>query len=69
VAAGLFVAVAAGNSNDDTQFYSPASEPTACTVGATDSSDTKASFSNYGNLIDVHAPGVQGKFSLWQDVF
>jgi subtilisin family serine protease len=55
------MAVAAGNSNDDAQFYSPASEPTACTVGATDSNDARASFSNYGSLVDVFAPGVQSK--------
>jgi subtilisin family serine protease len=59
VAAGLFFGIAAGNSNDDAKYYSPASEPSACTVGATDSSDARASFSNYGAGVDVFAPGVQ----------
>ena len=56
--AGVFLAVAAGNSADDASFYSPASEPTLCTVGASDSSDAIAWFSNYGTLVDIFAPGV-----------
>lgn len=35
VSAGMFVAVAAGNDNRNAANYSPASEPSACTVGAT----------------------------------
>ncbi|RDL33329.1 Subtilisin-like protein [Venustampulla echinocandica] len=58
VRAGVTVVVAAGNSNADASGYSPASEPTAITVGATDSSDTRASFSNWGSLLDIFAPGV-----------
>lgn len=30
----------------------------AITVGATDSTDTRASFSNYGSALDLFAPGV-----------
>jgi len=58
VKAGVFLSVAAGNSADDSTFYSPASEPTACTVGATDAVDAIAWFSNYGSLVDIFAPGV-----------
>jgi subtilisin family serine protease len=58
VSSGVFFAVAAGNSNDDAQYYSPASEPTVCTVGATDVEDARAYFSNYGTGVDVFAPGV-----------
>lgn len=58
VKSGVFLAVAAGNSNDDSSFYSPASEPTACTIGASDVTDTRAWFSNYGTSVDVFAPGV-----------
>jgi subtilisin family serine protease len=58
VSAGVTVVVAAGNSNADAANYSPASEPSAITVGATDSNDRRASFSNYGTLLDVFAPGV-----------
>ncbi|KAK3682937.1 peptidase S8/S53 domain-containing protein [Podospora appendiculata] len=58
VKAGVFLAVAAGNSDDDSYYYSPASEPTVCTVGASDSTDVRAYFSNYGSLVDIFAPGV-----------
>lgn len=56
-AAGVFVAVAAGNENQDAANVSPASEPSVCTVGATDSSDRRSSFSNYGRVLDIFAPG------------
>jgi subtilisin family serine protease len=48
---------AAGNSNADACLYSPSSEPSAITVGATTSSDARASYSNYGSCVDVFAPG------------
>jgi thermitase len=48
----------AGNENDDVRFYSPANSRNVIAVAATDSNDTKASFSNYGDLVDVAAPGV-----------
>jgi subtilisin family serine protease len=57
--AGLFLAVAAGNDGADASDYSPASEPSACTVGATTLDDSLASFSNFGSLVDVLAPGSQ----------
>ncbi|OAQ63830.1 subtilisin-like protease [Purpureocillium lilacinum] len=57
VKAGLFLAVAAGNDGADASGYSPASEPTACTVGATVSDDSLATYSNIGSLIKVLAPG------------
>ncbi|CAA9962770.1 Oryzin [Pyrenophora teres f. maculata] len=58
VSAGVFMAVAAGNSAVDAINSSPASEPTVFTVGATDSSDRLATFSNYGSVVDILAPGV-----------
>lgn len=58
VSAGVFLAVAAGNEATDASGSSPASEATAYTVGATDSSDRLASFSNYGTIVDILAPGV-----------
>ncbi|KAI0889254.1 oryzin precursor [Annulohypoxylon maeteangense] len=63
---GFFLAVAAGNGNIDASLYSPASEPTVCTVGATRSDDERAPFSNYGDLIDVFAPGVD-ILSTWNN--
>lgn len=58
VSAGVFFAVAAGNSAANAANFSPASEPTVYTVGATDSSDRLATFSNFGTSVDILAPGV-----------
>ncbi|KAI1147649.1 proteinase T-like protein [Nemania diffusa] len=66
VSAGVFLAVAAGNSNTDAATSSPAGEPQACTVGATTSADARASFSNYGTVVDVFAPG-QDVLSTWNN--
>lgn len=56
--AGLFLAVAAGNEAASAGTSSPASEPSVCTVGASDDADVIAEFSNFGKLVDVFAPGV-----------
>jgi cerevisin len=55
---GVHFTVAAGNSNVDASSTSPARAPSANTVGAVDSSNKKASFSNYGSVLDIWAPGV-----------
>ena len=55
--AGVTFAVAAGNSNADACTSSPSSAPNALTVGATQSNDTRASFSNWGTCVDLFAPG------------
>lgn len=57
VDAGLFLAVAAGNEATDASSSSPASEVSACTVGATTRNDSLSDFSNFGDLVDVLAPG------------
>jgi len=60
-ASGVKVALAAGNETDDANNHSPAraNGPNIYTVSAINSSDTYASFSNYGNPpIDFAAPGV-----------
>jgi hypothetical protein len=57
VAAGVTMVVAAGNSNADACSFSPARAASALTVGATDSSDTRSSFSNFGSCLDIFAPG------------
>lgn len=64
IAAGITFVVAAGNSNQDACRFSPARVPEALTVGATDRTDTRASFSNYGSCLDLFAPGV-GILSAW----
>ena len=50
--------VAAGNGNSDAATYSPAGVSEAITVGATNRSDSRAEFSNYGSTLDLFAPGV-----------
>jgi subtilisin family serine protease len=61
VRSGVPVIVAAGNDNANACNYSPASEPLAITVGATDigtgSTDIRSSFSNWGTCVDIFAPG------------
>ena len=54
---GVTMVVAAGNSNANACNYSPSSEPSALTVGATTSGDVRASYSNYGSCVDIFAPG------------
>ena len=54
---GVFVAVAAGNSNANACNYSPSSASAAYTTAASTSSDAKASYSNYGSCVDGYAPG------------
>lgn len=55
--AGVTVVVAAGNSNADACGFSPAFAEGAITVGATDSSNNRASYSNYGRCLNIMAPG------------
>ena len=54
---GIVCVAAAGNDDTDTQFF-PAAYQNVIAVGASNSQDQKASFSNYGSYIDVMAPGV-----------
>ncbi len=57
VSRGVTVVVAAGNSNADASGFQPASCANVINVGATTSAGVRASFSNYGSLVDVAAPG------------
>ena len=54
---GITVVVAAGNSAASACNYSPARVPAAITVAASTIGDQLASFSNYGNCVDLIAPG------------
>ncbi|MDN3355939.1 S8 family peptidase [Actinomadura sp. DC4] len=58
---GVFVAVAAGNDNGSACATSPASAGSVEAAGASSSTDTRASFSNYGSCVDIYAPGVKIK--------
>jgi subtilisin family serine protease len=64
--AGIFVAVAAGNSAQDATGFMPAAAPGACAVGASDVLDVMASFSNFGKPVVVFGPGVDVK-STYKD--
>ncbi|MFE2213895.1 S8 family peptidase [Streptomyces canus] len=57
IASGVTYAIAAGNSSANASSYSPARVTEAITVGATTSTDARASYSNYGSVLDVFAPG------------
>ncbi|EAW19518.1 S8 family peptidase [Aspergillus fischeri NRRL 181] len=61
---GVVVCVAAGNDPEDVN-ESPAREPLAITVGATDVKDQLANFSSYGKFVDILAPGVD-ILSCWR---
>ncbi|MFC8784638.1 S8 family peptidase [Streptomyces nigra] len=57
IASGVTFAVAAGNESTDASTRSPARVAEAITVGATTSTDARASYSNYGSALDLFAPG------------
>jgi len=56
---GMFVAVAAGNSNKDACSGSPSSAPEAFTVASSSIDDSRSYFSEYGDCVDTFAPGEQ----------
>ncbi|KAI9243648.1 serine protease 1 [Sporodiniella umbellata] len=62
---GIVFSVAAGNENADACYSSPAAAELAITVGASNLQDRRAYFSNYGECVDVFAPG-QDIESVWR---
>lgn len=57
ISSGVTYALAAGNSTANACNSSPARVASAITVGATTSTDARASYSNYGTCLDIFAPG------------
>ncbi|HSG98773.1 MAG TPA: S8 family serine peptidase, partial [candidate division Zixibacteria bacterium] len=53
---GVIVVAAAGNAASDAITY-PAAEVAALAVSAVDTADSRAEFANYGDFVDVYAPG------------
>jgi thermitase len=53
---GVVIVAAAGNNGNTAPVY-PAYYPNCIAVAATDQNDARASFSSYGNWVDVAAPG------------
>lgn len=57
VAAGISVVVAAGNDSANACNQSPASSAGSVTVGSINNADTISGFSNWGQCVDIFAPG------------
>ena len=57
ISSGVTYSVAAGNSNTDASTSSPARVSEAITVGSSTMSDARSSFSNFGSVVDIFAPG------------
>lgn len=66
ITSGVTFAIAAGNSSADAAGFSPARVTEAITVAASDNADAQASFSNFGSVVDLYAPGVDIT-SSWND--
>ena len=63
-AAGVFVAVAAGNNNMNACNFSPASATGVFSAASSTRTDAKSSFSNHGSCVEGYAPGSSIK-STW----
>ncbi|WP_411081210.1 S8 family peptidase [Streptomyces sp. cmx-18-6] len=66
IAAGITFGVAAGNESTDAGKGSPARVPEAITVASSTEGDEQSSFSNYGSIVDIYAPG-SDITSTWND--
>ncbi|MDQ3022785.1 MAG: S8 family serine peptidase [bacterium] len=64
-AAGIIFVAAAGNSGANASSYIPASYSNVIAVSALDPDNTWASYSNYGSVVDLIAPGTNVP-SLWK---
>jgi subtilisin family serine protease len=65
---GVILVGGAGNSNTNKRHY-PAASDNVIAVSATDSSETKVGFSNYGSWVDVAAPGLDIKSTYFDDTY
>ncbi|MCX5203428.1 S8 family peptidase [Streptomyces sp. NBC_00237] len=66
IASGVTFAIAAGNDASDAKDHSPARVPEAITVASSAEGDSQSSFSNFGSLVDLYAPG-SDITSSWND--
>ncbi|MFE1454098.1 S8 family serine peptidase [Streptomyces sp. NPDC058735] len=60
---GTTVVVAAGNENQNAANSSPANCGNVITVAATNRAGSRASYSNYGSIVDISAPGGETRTS------
>jgi subtilisin family serine protease len=65
IVAGVTYSIAAGNSNANAANFSPARVGEAITVGATTRTDARSSFSNFGSVVDIFAPGSSIVSAWW----
>ena len=66
---GVIVVCAAGNEGPTGPDQYPAAYATTIAVGATGYSETRASYSNTGDYLDIVAPGGDGSYYVWQETF
>ncbi|MFB8027049.1 MULTISPECIES: S8 family serine peptidase [unclassified Streptomyces] len=66
IASGVTFAVAAGNESSDAGEGSPSRVPEAITVASSTKDDEQSSFSNFGSVVDIYAPG-SDITSAWND--
>jgi len=55
--AGVVIVTASGNSNANGCGFAPGNSPSTINVGSTDQRDRRSGFSNWGNCVDIMAPG------------
>jgi serine protease len=65
VGLGATVVISAGNSNSDASGFQPASCNNILTVSALGRTGARASYSNYGSVVDIGAPGGDGGDPVW----
>jgi subtilisin family serine protease len=65
---GVILIAAAGNSSSSAEHY-PSAYPNVIAVSATGPEDEMASFSNYGNWVDVSAPGENILSTIYNDEY
>ncbi|MFB7374935.1 S8 family serine peptidase [Streptomyces sp. NPDC056222] len=66
IAAGVTFGVAAGNESSDAGQGSPSRVQEAITVASSTEDDQQSSFSNFGSVVDLYAPGSEIT-SAWND--
>ncbi len=66
IAEGITVCVSAGNEGWDVQHCQPANIEACITVAAIDENDNYPNWTNYGDGVDIIAPGVK-VYSCWKD--
>ena len=65
ITAGVTYAIAAGNANANAANSSPARVAEAITVGSSTRTDARSSFSNFGSVVDIFAPGSSITSAWW----